>query len=263
MVDNLVVASATSTGATVKTEDIGGVHFGVVKIYLGASGAADGPVNSGRPMPVSLSEPIAVSAATGVFAVSARNTVNIAGTVNITAANAPIPVTAAGGVFTVSARNTITVQGVVQVSAGNAPIPVSAAGGVSIPVSVASQPARSVGTDSIGAALATNVLVSGTESFTPKFATIDTAASGATILVSAVAARKIRVLTYALATKATVEARFRNDTTDITGPMPLVNGISGPNGYPVGLFETSVSADLVIFLGGAVSAAGHITYIEV
>jgi hypothetical protein len=52
MVDNVIADSGDSDGATFATDDVGGVHYPLTKITLGAEDANDGPVASGNPMPV-------------------------------------------------------------------------------------------------------------------------------------------------------------------------------------------------------------------
>lgn len=53
MADNVIADSGDSLGATFSTDDVGGVHFPLTKITLGALDANDGPVSSANPMPVS------------------------------------------------------------------------------------------------------------------------------------------------------------------------------------------------------------------
>ena len=64
MADNTTLNAMTG-GDTVRTEDISGVKFQVVKIGLGASGVNDGPVSSANPLPVSAASlPLPSGAAT-------------------------------------------------------------------------------------------------------------------------------------------------------------------------------------------------------
>ena len=56
MADNVIADSGDSGGATFATDDIGSVHYPLTKIALGALDANDGPVGTGNPMPVELTD---------------------------------------------------------------------------------------------------------------------------------------------------------------------------------------------------------------
>lgn len=110
-----------------------------------------------------------------------------------------------------------------------------------------------------------SIRVSGT-ACTPKFAIIDAATSGDNTLVSAVASKKIRVLSLFLVSAGTVNARFESGAggTALTGQMNLIanTGFVLPeNRY--GWFETASNTLLNLELSAAVSVDGCITYIEV
>lgn len=94
------------------------------------------------------------------------------------------------------------------------------------------------------------------------FASISTAASGATQLVAADATRKIKVVGYTVVCAAAVTVKFQSAAVDLTGAMPFAaNGGAAPTGQPSAhLFETAVNAALNINLGGAVQVSGHLAY---
>jgi len=54
--DNVIADSGDAGGATFATDDIGSVHYPLTKIALGALDANDGPVATGNPMPVELTD---------------------------------------------------------------------------------------------------------------------------------------------------------------------------------------------------------------
>lgn len=85
--------------------------------------------------------------------------------------------------------------------------------------------------------------------------------SGDNEIVAAVAGKKIRVWSYALQSNGTVSAKFRKNTTDLTGAFTFQEreGIA-MNGGIVPLFETGENEALNLNLSGAVYAYGHLTY---
>lgn len=98
-----------------------------------------------------------------------------------------------------------------------------------------------------------------------KHATIVASASGATQVVAAVAAKRIRVLGYTLVAAGAVTVKFQSNATDLTGALPLAanGGVSAAGGPYVPSFETAVGDPLNVNLGGAVAVAGHLTYQEI
>lgn len=142
-----------------------------------------------------------------------------------------------------------------------------AGGGVDIgDVDVLTQPARDRTTDNIGVAIQTDAIMNDTTVLTPKFAAIDAATSGNNTLVSAVAAKKIRVLAAFLVSAGSVNARFESgaDGTALTGQMNLVanTGFVLPFN-PVGWFEAGTNTLLNLELSAAVSVDGSLVYVEV
>jgi len=97
---------------------------------------------------------------------------------------------------------------------------------------------------------------------TPLFASVSVSSSGDNAIVAAVTSKVIRVFSYVLVADGAVAAKWRNGTTDITGPMSFAanGGVSAPFS-PVGHFQTSSNTALNLNLGSAVGVRGHITYI--
>jgi hypothetical protein len=116
------------------------------------------------------------------------------------------------------------------------------------------------------AALDSATMQSGNDEVTPKFAIIDAATSGDNTLVSAVASKKLRVLSAFMVAAGAVNARFESGAggTALTGQMNLTTnrGFVLPFN-PVGWFETAANTLLNLELSGAVSVDGSLVYIEV
>jgi hypothetical protein len=97
-----------------------------------------------------------------------------------------------------------------------------------------------------------------------KYAVIDHATSGDNTIVAAVAGKKIRVLSYVLASAGTVTARWESGAggTALSGQMTTaVNSVIEASFNPYGHFETAADALLNLELSGAVSVDGHLSYI--
>jgi hypothetical protein len=105
---------------------------------------------------------------------------------------------------------------------------------------------------------------SGLRGETILFASVRASASGQTTVVSAVANKKIKMLSYVLVTDDVVTANWQSNSTDLTGAMSFSanGGIASPVGTPGGgwLFETAVNEDLNLNLGSSVGVSGHISY---
>jgi hypothetical protein len=116
----------------------------------------------------------------------------------------------------------------------------------------------------IPAGLSSDRIYVGGVACTPKFAVIDTTASGQTPLVAAVAAKKIRVVAANLICGGIVNVRFQSASTSLTGAYPLIanTGIVLPFN-PAGHFETAVNTVLNINLSAGQQVSGCLTYIEV
>lgn len=119
---------------------------------------------------------------------------------------------------------------------------------------------------SVSAKLGTDAIMDGVTPLTPKFAAIAASSSGDNTLVAAVASKKLRVLSYTLVAAGAVTCRFEDGAggTAKSGQMALAaNGVLSVPFSAVGHFETTANTLLNLELGGAVSVAGHICYVEV
>ena len=102
------------------------------------------------------------------------------------------------------------------------------------------------------------------QSNTILFQPVSSSASGDNSVVALVASKKIKVLSVLLVSAGAVSVKWRSNTTDLSGAMPLVanSGFSlaasspGQGHY----FETAVGEALNINLNSAVAVSGHISY---
>jgi hypothetical protein len=102
-----------------------------------------------------------------------------------------------------------------------------------------------------------------------KFAVINATASGDNTIVPAVPNKYIRVLAYTALTDANVTIKWKSNSTDISGPMPILAsgglapsiGQLGTAGYGTfGLCETEAGQALILNLSAAANVGGMITY---
>lgn len=95
----------------------------------------------------------------------------------------------------------------------------------------------------------------------PVFAKIDASTSGQTQIVASVTAKKIVVIGYVIVAGGTVNVKFQDHNTDITGAIPLIanTGVATMGGMPH--FATTVGQELNINLSGNVQVSGHLTYL--
>lgn len=109
-----------------------------------------------------------------------------------------------------------------------------------------------------------NLAVSLGRNQTIRFASISVSASGDSQIVALTAAKKVKVLSVALVASGTVSIKWRSNTTDISGALPLVanSGFILPASSPGQghYFETAAGEALNINLSGAVAVNGHISY---
>ena len=117
----------------------------------------------------------------------------------------------------------------------------------------------------ISASAETSTIYNATTALTPKFAAIAASSSGDNTLVSGVASKTLRVLTYVLMSNGTVNAKFQSSTGgDLTGLLYLVANTGASASYaPTGHFETVAGEDLQLNLSAAIAVGGHFTYLEV
>lgn len=131
---------------------------------------------------------------------------------------------------------------------------------------VAALPAGTNLLGSVSAKLGTDAIMDGVTPLTPKFAAIAASSSGDNTIVAAVVSKKLRVLSYTLVAAGAVTCRFEDGAggTAKSGVMSLAaNGVLSVPFSAVGHFETTANTLLNLELGGAVSVAGHICYVEV
>ncbi len=97
---------------------------------------------------------------------------------------------------------------------------------------------------------------------TQQTAIINTAASGDTAVVAAVAGKRIRVINYVLTAAGVVSVKFRSATTDLTGAMPFAanGGIAAAGAQPGYWVQTAAGEALNLNLSAAAQVSGHITY---
>jgi hypothetical protein len=196
---------------------------------------------------------VTANAGTGTFTISGA--VTQSGTWNV------------GTVTTVSAVTAIT--NVVHVDDNSGSLTVDNGGTFAVQAAQSGtwNVVNSAGTNLIGAVSSSNetaTIYNGTTALTPKFAAISASSSGDNSVVALVSGKKIRVLRWSVSGSGTVNIKWRNGTTDITGLYYLVaNAAVGGSYCPVGHFETSAGAALQLNLSGATAVGGVITYIEV
>lgn len=125
--------------------------------------------------------------------------------------------------------------------------------------------------DTISAAIATDVLMSNVTALTPKFAAIAAASSGDNTLVAAVASKQIRVLALMGVAAGAVSLYFTSGAggTVIFGGSTNKIAVAANGGFvlpfnPLGWFQnSSVNQALVLNLSAAVAFSGGMLYVEV
>lgn len=194
----------------------------------------------------SITNPVAVTqSGTWNVGISGTPAVSQSGawTVGLSAAQTLANVTTVGTI-----TNAVTVA---QPTAGNLNCTASLAAGANL-----------VGKASVGAD--TGAIYNGTTALTPKFAKISAGSSGDNQVVAPVSGKKIRVLRWGLTANGAVNAKWRSNTTDLTGLRYLTQYASAGGSFcPVGVFETAAGEALNLNLSAAVVVGGEITYVEV
>lgn len=93
---------------------------------------------------------------------------------------------------------------------------------------------------------------------------IAASSSGDNTIVSAVAGKKILVLSYVLISNGTVNVKWTCASGDMTGLFYLIANTGASSGYnEKGHFKSATSEALVLNLSGNVAVGGHLTYAEV
>lgn len=107
---------------------------------------------------------------------------------------------------------------------------------------------------------------SGTTALTPKYARIDTAASGDSTIIAAVVGKKITILRWYFQAASAVNAKFTDGAAG-TALLPLQTLLASQTvsgSYcPVGHFQGSTNTAFVLNLSGAVQVSGYVVYVEV
>lgn len=131
MADN-VVANAGSGGATFATDDIGGVHYPLTKIALGALDSNGGPVSSANPMPISdaggsltVDGTVTANAGSGTFAISNAALSVTGGGVEASALRVTVASDSTGVLSVDDNGASLTVDGTVTANAGSGTFAVS------------------------------------------------------------------------------------------------------------------------------------------
>lgn len=137
-------------------------------------------------------------------------------------------------------------------------------------VDVVTQPARVATTDSISAKLATDAIMDNLTALTPKFAKANVAASQTdSNIVTAVASKKIRVLSFRLhagatATNVTFNSKPAGAGTAISELFACaINGGRAEGFSPVGHFETVSGEGLAVTTGAGATTGIGVVYVEV
>lgn len=93
-----------------------------------------------------------------------------------------------------------------------------------------------------------------------QYAKISVSSSGDNQLVAGVTGCRIIVINYVVCGASAVNGKFRSNTTDLTGAMPMNPGIGGSE-CSTGHFTTAAGETLNLNLSGAVAVTGHLSYI--
>lgn len=279
MADGITLDSM-SGGSVVATDDIGGVHYQIIKLAFGALDAQT-IVSSSNGLPVTL---LAGAASIGIL--GANSGVDI-GDVTINNASGGSAVNIQDG------GNTITVDGTVILGAGSASIGIlgansgvdigdvtinNASGGSAVniqdggntitvdgSITVSSAPFRARTTDAINATTSSDtVMGSGNIPLAVLRQPINVNANGQ-ILISGVTNRKIRILNGMLMVPSAVTVSLKSaNNSDLTGPLPLAPTGGFPIGEAeVGNFETLTGQNLTIALSASVQVGGWLSYVLV
>ena len=229
-------------------------------------------VGSAQPMPVSDNGGSITVDNAGTFSVQVTGSVTVDGsgvTQPVSVASLPLPSGAATAANQTTANASLaTIGGAVSGSEMQVDIVSSIPAGTNNigDVDIVSQPARSNTTDTIAASLDTASIMDGTTSLTPKYAAVNATTNGDNTLLSAVAGKKLRVLSYTLVADAAVGCAFEDGAggTELAGQMAFAanGGVSVPFS-PVGHFETTANTLLNLETDAAANVRGHIAYVEV
>lgn len=137
-------------------------------------------------------------------------------------------------------------------------------------VGVTSEPARSATVDSISSKIATDVIMNGLISLTPKFAKANVAAGQTdSSIVTAVTSKKIRVVAvFCVAGGTATNLTFNSKPAGAGAAISplLANGANGGEVLPfcpVGWFETVAGEGLTVTTGAGSTTGIGVVYVEV
>jgi len=93
-------------------------------------------------------------------------------------------------------------------------------------------------------------------------APITISASGDTTVVAGSSGQKIKVMAYSVQSQGTVDVKFKDNATDLTGVFRFNarEGTGLSTSHPSFLFSTAVGAPLILNLSASVAVQGFITY---
>lgn len=90
---------------------------------------------------------------------------------------------------------------------------------------------------------------------------IDTSTSGDNPLVSGVVGQRIVVTGYTLIARSPVDVRWKSDSNNKSGLLPLLASVGASPAYnPRGAIICGVGEDLVLNLSDAIYVGGHFTF---
>ncbi len=275
MSDNVLLNPATSTGATIATDDIGGVHYQIIKPAYGPLDSAT-VVGTTAPLPV-ISSATAIQISNPTTAVSALITntsstavpVSVIGTAPVLITNTSstsLPVTvintsgAALPTFLLNSSSTSLATGIWVRSTGV--IVSNPTTEVSVTQSATANSVR--GLDPLDMSM----LATGS-SYAPQYASIVVGATGnQTLVTNTGAGIKVTVLALAVISKTGADFYFQDGaTTALFGGSSAMLSASSQGGFvlpynPKGWFRTGSSANLLLFNNTVGSTiAGGLTYV--
>lgn len=271
-----------SGGSKIAGDLIGGKFWQVALVGFSSGDGTGSVVGVDTPLPVDIKTSSLTVA--GTVAATQSGTWNIAslgavaGVVHVDDNNASLSIDVGGTVPGLDNTNALraSLYGK-NAAAGDTPLAVDASGQLKIGV----LPALSAGSNVIGKASMgqdTNVLYDGIAPLAVKSFTIACGASGDNVLMSAVANKRIRVLSLFLAAAKGATAAVgifwkSSGGTAISGnathAIPVdKTGMLGPSGFslpfsPAGHFETLAGEALVVNLDASQAVMGHGKYVEV
>lgn len=108
-----------------------------------------------------------------------------------------------------------------------------------------------------------DAVYNGTSSLTVQRVAINLSASGDTVVIAAVAGQRVHVLRWLVIVGGSTSLTFKDGTTALTGPMPLVANqpLSGAEG-DLSHFVTTAGNGLTLNSSSAVQVSGYLLYVQ-